>query len=340
MPQLLDPGAVGGGTRPFARRIEGQDLALGVFMLAAAALLIGLFVALGGWKLSHGMHVTVRFDDATGLVKDSPVVVAGVPVGRVERLTLKDGKAVALLDLERSADLRVDMLAGIRSKSLLGEKIVELVPGEPSAPRLADGAVLTRSRSAVEPDQILAKLGPVLANVDPEDLATLVRAGAKAVDSKGFARLLDLADRLDRAVTAGGPDLLSAVKGLNRAIPKAESVLNHLVAAGPAIERVTAQADKLAARAPSLLDRADLVLARTDRLLLSMDRGPHLVSQADAVFSRMPATLDRLDRMTDRLGVTLEKAQPALEQASALLNEATIRRLLREEGVRVRFGPF
>jgi len=42
--------------------------------------------------------VNVVFDDATGLEKDASVQIAGVEVGRVESISLKDGKAFGYVE--------------------------------------------------------------------------------------------------------------------------------------------------------------------------------------------------------------------------------------------------
>jgi phospholipid/cholesterol/gamma-HCH transport system substrate-binding protein len=64
-----------------------------------------------------------------------------VRIGKVEGVKLlPDGTAVARIALQPDVELHQDATGQIKSLGLLGDKYVELIPGNPSAPRLADGA--------------------------------------------------------------------------------------------------------------------------------------------------------------------------------------------------------
>ncbi|MBM3266636.1 MAG: MCE family protein [Candidatus Sericytochromatia bacterium] len=325
------------------RRERWQDIALGAFLVGSAALLVGLFLMLGGWRLGHGMHVTAVFADATGLVADAPVVVAGVPVGRVEKLSVKGGKAIVLLDVARDADLRADVGAVIRARSLLGEKVVDLVGGTADAP-LDSGATITRTSTTVEADQILTRLAPVLEKVDPDDLARLVGAAAGALSDANLARVYRFADRLDALLAAGGPKALNLLETAEAIAPKAERLLTGLEASLPAMDRLVGRVDELVGRADALAVRANGLATRTDKLVAALDTqvagsGGRALARADLLLGRLPASLDRLDRLSDRLTATLDATQPTLDRLGNFVSDANIRRILLEEGVRIRVSP-
>ena len=87
------------------------------------------------------------------------MVVAGVPVGSVERLALEGRTATVTLRIdEPSLEIPVDTLVSIRSKGLLGEKMVDLSPGQ-SDQLLEDGGVLTRTEEAADLDHLVNRLG-------------------------------------------------------------------------------------------------------------------------------------------------------------------------------------
>jgi phospholipid/cholesterol/gamma-HCH transport system substrate-binding protein len=333
------------------KREAWQDVALGAFLLGAVGLLIALFVILGGWRLGHGIHVTAEFTDATGLLADSPVVVAGVPIGRVEKLGVKRGKAVALLDLRRDSDVRADAIAVIRAKSLLGEKVVELQGGSPAAPRLADGARIERTQTLVEADQVLTRLAPVLEKLDPDDVARLIHAAAEALDERNIAVVVRAIDRFDRLVGEGAPKILATLDHVEKMAPKAGKLLGELELATPKLTRLIENADALAARGPALFDRTERFLARSDTLVGRTQRlvdgfdttfpstTLSVLRHSDVVLTRLPGSLDRLDRLADRVGTTLDEAQPTLDQLNRFLSDANIRRILREDGVRIHLVP-
>ncbi len=305
-------------------------MALGAFLIGSAALLVALFLMLGGWRLGHGRHVTAVFADATGLLADAPVVVAGVPIGRVEKLSVKGGKAVVLLDVRRDADLRADVTAVIRARSLLGEKVVDLVGGSASKPELADGATITDTRSTVEADQVLTRLAPVLERIDPDDLAKLIHTAAGALERADVDRVIAFADRLDKLVATSGPKVVSLLDRADALAPKAERLMVAVESSLPAMERLASRAEVLTGRTQKLVDTLDAQLSGP---------GMRTLARADLLLGRLPTSLDRLDRLSDRLTLTLDSSQPTLDRLGTFITDANIRRILLEEGIRIRLAP-
>lgn len=286
---------------------------------------------LGGIHWGPRIVVSARFTDATGLTDGAPVMVAGVSVGRVTGLTVREGQAVVTMAISPEAGLRSDMTAAIRSKTLLGERVVELLPGSPSAPLLQSGDTLTRTLPSTEPDDLMAGLAPFLSKVDPDDVAALAHAVGQAARSGQITRAVAALADLDTVLDKDGPKIARLVDDLD--------------ADAPLLDRTLTDADGTLERTPELMTHADRMLAHTDRLASALDTAlatssPHLVAQTELVLDRLPATLDRLDRLSDRLTELSDKAGPALDKASGLLNEPTVHRLLRDDGIRVHFGPF
>jgi len=93
-----------------------------------------------------------------------------------------------------AAGLRSDLRARIRSRSLLGEPYLELVPSGGSAPLLRDGDRIDAAVSPVQIDQLVAWLGRLLERIDPDDAARLVDALAR--DPEAAARIVRNADAL------------------------------------------------------------------------------------------------------------------------------------------------
>jgi phospholipid/cholesterol/gamma-HCH transport system substrate-binding protein len=147
---------------------ERIDIAVGAFVLAAFTIVMWGSLQLGvlrEWTDRGGRTLVARFDDVSGLREQAHVVVAGVPVGRVERLALVGRSATVTLRIEEELlEIPVDTVASIRSKGLLGEKLVELAPGG-SDQLLEDGGVLTRTEEAADLDHLVNRLGSVVEDV-------------------------------------------------------------------------------------------------------------------------------------------------------------------------------
>ncbi len=84
---------------------------------------------------SDPMHLTIQFDDVLDLVPQSAVKVDGVPVGRVDDVSVgPDGWTADVgIILDSSVDLPANAIAAVEQTNLLGEKFIQL-----SAPRRPD----------------------------------------------------------------------------------------------------------------------------------------------------------------------------------------------------------
>src|SRR5438067_12577194 len=80
----------------------------------------------------HTYHLTATFNDATGLLRDDNVKIAGVVVGKVSSVKVRDGRADVGFAVRKSVKLPSDSRAAIRWRNLIGQRYVYLYPGEAS----------------------------------------------------------------------------------------------------------------------------------------------------------------------------------------------------------------
>jgi phospholipid/cholesterol/gamma-HCH transport system substrate-binding protein len=136
---------------------------VGLTLTAALALFLYSSLRVGGCSglSTPGTRLTARFDDASGVEARTEVRIAGVRVGEVERAELEAGRARLTLRLDAAAArVPIDSLVAVRSRGLLGERIVEIEPG--SAERLArDGDTLTRTVDPPDLDRLFDSLAVV-----------------------------------------------------------------------------------------------------------------------------------------------------------------------------------
>ena len=139
----------------------GSLAAMAAFTLSVFGLLMFLWIAFGGVLplRPEGYRFKVAFPEATLLVEEADVRLAGINVGRVKGKELSDGgrRTVAEIEVEsRFAPIPRDTRAILRQKSLLGETYVALSPGSKESGDLPDGGTLARSQveQTVELDEI------------------------------------------------------------------------------------------------------------------------------------------------------------------------------------------
>jgi phospholipid/cholesterol/gamma-HCH transport system substrate-binding protein len=107
------------------------EVTVGLFVLLGLFALSYLSVKLGKLQLGSGdtYVLTAVFPTVTGLKPTAAVEVAGVEIGRVEAIRLKDFEAVVTLRLSDDVRLQEDAIASIRTRGLIGEKYIRLSPG-------------------------------------------------------------------------------------------------------------------------------------------------------------------------------------------------------------------
>ncbi|OOL32148.1 mammalian cell entry protein [Rhodococcus rhodochrous] len=172
---------------------------------------------------SDPIHVTVQFDDVLDLVPQSTVKVDGVPVGRVETVSVgPDGWTADVgIVVDSAVELPANAYAAVEQTSLLGEKFVQLSPppSDPSRELLADGDVipLDRTRHATELEPVLGALSLLLNGGGVGQLQPVVEELSTAFEGReGTTKsLLQQADRLIDGLNQQRDDITRALDGLD-----------------------------------------------------------------------------------------------------------------------------
>jgi phospholipid/cholesterol/gamma-HCH transport system substrate-binding protein len=109
-----------------------RDLVVGCFVAIGLAALAYLSLQVGGLAYAGpgGFQLLATFDEVGGLRTRAPVAIAGVTVGRVEKIELDDIlRARVTLDLDPQLELPVDTRAAVRTSGVLGDQFIALEPG-------------------------------------------------------------------------------------------------------------------------------------------------------------------------------------------------------------------
>ena len=145
----------------------GAEIKVGIFVLIALLLLGYLSLKLGEETISpkKGYELRALFDDVSGLVKGARVEMAGVEIGRVKEIRLKDSKAEVLMNIYSGVKIHRDATAMVRTKGALGDKYVQIMPGSSEAPVLAPGDLIAKTTSTKDLDQILTQVAPAIDDI-------------------------------------------------------------------------------------------------------------------------------------------------------------------------------
>ena len=138
---------------------------LGLFVVLAVLVGWVIIETLGGADFfSHGYHVNAQFESAQDLKPGDRVKMAGVEIGRVERISLTDSKVNVTMKLKSDAVVKTDSKAIIKFTGLMGQNFVAVAFGSAAAPKATEGTVLDTGE---QPDlsAIMAKLDNAAAGI-------------------------------------------------------------------------------------------------------------------------------------------------------------------------------
>lgn len=188
----------------------------GVVFLLVPALLAWLAVAVYDKTFTDSATVHVETGSVGNEMHEgADVKLRGVVVGRVAAIHADgDGARLTLaIDPGKLRRIPADVTAQMLPTTLFGERFVALVPpagadATGAGPSLAEDSTIPQDRSsdAIELQQVLDNVLPLLTAVQPQKLAATLDAVATALDGRG-AQLGATLVRLDRYLTKLNPEL-------------------------------------------------------------------------------------------------------------------------------------
>lgn len=166
------------------------ELKVGALVLAAVAAAVALLALMGELSLGGGDKLVVDWSHTGNVVKNAPVKLGGVAVGRVESVELipsrrdDHGEPMPVtmrltISHEAAEALRADAQVTVSSQGPLGESYLELWPGSDPKPHVASAPI--RGTDAPRIDVVSNRLAKFLDSAskvlehDPDAIANLVR---------------------------------------------------------------------------------------------------------------------------------------------------------------------
>ena len=134
------------------------EVVVGVFVLLGMAAMAYIAVSFGNIGLLDKNSYTLyaEFDSTAGLRSGARIEIAGVGIGRVGRITLKDYLSRVELRIDRDVKIPEDSIAAVRTNGLIGEKVIKIVPGG-SDEYLGDGDTINDTESSVSLEELISK---------------------------------------------------------------------------------------------------------------------------------------------------------------------------------------
>jgi len=141
------------------------ELGVGVFLLVGFLCLGYLSFKLGDVHLwgTSDYEVYARFSNVAGLKDKAAVTMAGVTIGQVKNIQLKDGQALLTLSIHKGVHLEDDVIASIKTMGIIGDKYVSVSSGA-SEENIKPGGTIKDTQPPLDLENLVSKF--VFGNVE------------------------------------------------------------------------------------------------------------------------------------------------------------------------------
>jgi phospholipid/cholesterol/gamma-HCH transport system substrate-binding protein len=226
----------------------------------------------------------VDFSSAEGVYADTPVRIAGVTVGNVDKIDLTGSTARATLRLLATVSLPVDSYAELKSEGMLGDKFIRITPG--TAPTmLADGDTLKALPPGADLDAVTAKVSAIADDVK------VITANVRTL-SEDDATRAQLAATIDNIQALS--EELRAIAGENRADLAAIAQNLRLVS-----ETLTHVVDKTGQSVDTEMGAIQSATATLDRTVANLESISKKVDAGEGTVGKLINDSSTIDSIND-----------------------------------------
>jgi len=192
---------------------------------SAIAIVVAAVAGIVGYQLSHRTtRVTAYFAESIGVYPSSDVRVLGVKIGTVSSIS-PDGRLVKVtMALDAGVPVPAAARAIVVTGGVVADRYIQLTPAYTGGPKLAAGAVIPVSRTAVplEVDQIYASLSKFFTALGPNGinkngaLSNLITTGAGVLRGNGkyLGSMLTQFSALNRTLGGNSANFFATVVNL------------------------------------------------------------------------------------------------------------------------------
>jgi phospholipid/cholesterol/gamma-HCH transport system substrate-binding protein len=168
---------------------------VGIFAILGIVALAILSLSLGKIPLfpPPGYTLYSSFDNISGLKTGDQVQLAGVQIGKVVNIGIKDYRALVTLRVNEGAQIDSDAIAAIKTSGIIGDKYVSIQLG-PSDHYLKDGDTIRQTQSAFVLEDAIGQLINSSGSSNSKDNSSSGNSGDSSKDSKSSNSNCNCAD--------------------------------------------------------------------------------------------------------------------------------------------------
>ncbi|SPF41190.1 Mammalian cell entry related domain protein [Syntrophobacter sp. SbD1] len=139
---------------PERKRLE---FGVGLFLIIGVFCLGYLSFSLGNLSIGNSRYELVAaFPTVSGLKNKAQVTMAGVGIGEVKSVRLKDSHAEVTLSINKNVKLEEDSIASIKTMGIIGDKYVSITPGA-SESYIQNGGTIRETQPPIDIESLISK---------------------------------------------------------------------------------------------------------------------------------------------------------------------------------------
>jgi phospholipid/cholesterol/gamma-HCH transport system substrate-binding protein len=235
-----------------------EQAAVGVFVLIAAALLIGTILAVAGTFTAGGVPHHTYFKSAGGLLPGAMVRYGGMDAGKVQtvRVDPKDSTRIEIdFTVQQGIPVKTDSIAKISALGALSDNYVELGTGTRGGPLAPPGSELKSAETVG-----IGDLGDMIGNLAPIANQVLQNLNQRLVELQvTVARANDLLNDKNRVNVGASLGNLNSMLSDSR--PKVSASLTN-------VQSATAKITPLLDNLKTTMDQANVVMSHIDSVVV------------------------------------------------------------------------
>lgn len=276
---------------------------VGAFVMIpmAGLIVVGIFMAKAEHLFEEKYILVLTLSKSYGLEPGMPVLMAGIPIGRVQAVAFDEQGAIDVaLQVRRQYQekIRTDSVASLgKSGILVGQTQVQIAMGSKDLPMLQDGATIQVVELHDVADMI-DEIKPVLASVQ-----------------RTLLRVEEITNSVHEAVQTGGQVLVN-VERATRELPVVMAT----------VQRTAASVEKTTGTLPDLTASVKKTVMTLDRIAGDVrtvtEKLPAVTASAQEAVNNIRAATEDVRNMTRELPPLVNTANATLDDVNTIVRGA------------------
>ncbi|MFC9789378.1 MCE family protein [Rhodococcus sp. NPDC127528] len=256
--------------------------------------------------LSGGARYQAYFEDAGGLLTGDYVTVAGVNVGKVDKVDLDDQKVLVTFSMNEGIGLGDSTRADIKTNTILGRKSLQVTPEGSGAMRAGGVIPLDRTNSPYSLNDALGDLTNTVSELNTKQLNDSLNAmsGALANTPPELRSALDGISRLSQSINNRDQsvrDLLSRAESVTKILADRSGQINSLIVDG---NQLLGELDRRRAAISQLITNISYVSRQLTGLVQDNEQ------QMKPTLDKLNSVVGILQKNKDNIGKALDGLGP------------------------------